>query len=478
MSAVSNARWIAISQASRIGMQLIGMVVLARLLPPSEYGLMAMATVVINFAYLLRDMGTAAAVVQKENLTEDTTNTVFWLNVGLGLTLGIALVALSPLIADGFRSPRLIPVLWVLALVFPVTSIAAVHQALLERKSSFKLLARIEIVSSLVGLAVALALAYANFGVFSLAYQTLAAALLSSIQIWIASRWLPKARWSNTEFKAIWRFSGNFTGFTFINFFARNADSMIIGRVLGAVSLGIYSQAYKLMMFPLQSMTSVANRALFPVMSRQQNDREQMAKLYLRALRLIATVTAPLMAGLWVLREPFVEIALGKKWSEVAIIIYWLAPVGFIQSLTSTTGTVFMSNGRTDLLMRLGIIGAILMVASFFFGVQWGIEGVAICYLIANILNFIPCFKLTLNQLNKTYKDLLNAIWKPVIFAIIMAVLLNSIFIILINGNVNTALTLTLSLIMGLAVYLILIFVFSKSITEDYLKLLGKKVNF
>ena len=124
MSAVSNARWIAISQASRIGMQLIGMVVLARLLPPSEYGLMAMATVVINFAYLLRDMGTAAAVVQKENLTEDTTNTVFWLNVGLGLTLGIALVALSPLIADGFRSPRLIPVLWVLALVFPVTSIA------------------------------------------------------------------------------------------------------------------------------------------------------------------------------------------------------------------------------------------------------------------------------------------------------------------------------------------------------------------
>lgn len=473
MSAVSNVRWIAISQAARICTQLVGLVVLARLLPPSEYGLMAMATVVINFAYLLRDMGTAAAVVQKENLTEDTTNTVFWLNVGLGLTLGIALFVLSPLIAAGFRSPRLIPVLWVLALVFPVTSTAAVHQALLERKSSFKLLARIEIISSIFGLTIALALAYADFGVFSLAYQTLAVAVLSSIQIWFASRWIPKARWSNTEFKSIWRFSGNFTGFTFINFFARNADSMIIGRILGAAALGVYSQAYRLMMFPLQSMTAVANRALFPVMSRQQNDREQMSKLYFRSLRLIATVTAPLMAGLWVLREPFVELTLGKQWSDVAIILAWLAPVGFVQSLTSTTGTVFMATGRTDILMRLGLIGAILMVASFFIGVQWGIEGVAICYLIANIFNTIPCFLYTLRQLNRTFKNLMEFIWKPIVFSLIMLGLMILTSELINKFEFNLISYIISLMLIGITIYGLLIYFFSKNLIKDAFILVG-----
>jgi PST family polysaccharide transporter len=475
MSAVSNARWIAISQASRIGMQLIGLVVLARLLPPGEFGLMAMATVVINFAYLLRDMGTAAAVVQKESLTENTINTVFWLNVGLGLSLGIGLLAVAPLIAEGFHSPRLIPVLWVLALVFPVTSAAAVHQALLERESRFRLLARIEILSSFAGLIVALSLAYAGFGVFSLAYQALAAAIFSSSQLWIASRWTPKMQWSNAEFKSLWRFSGHLTGFSFINFFARNADSMIIGRVLGAASLGIYSQAYKVMMFPLQSMTAVASRALFPVMSRQQNDVEQMAKLYFRSLRLIAAITAPLMAGLWVLREPFVEVALGKQWAEVAIILAWLAPVGFIQSLTSTTGAVFMAIGRTDLLMRLGLIGCVLQVGAFFIGIRWGIEGVAACYLVANILNALPCYALTLKQLNCNFSDLLNAIWKPFVFAFFMLGVLAPVLRVLLMEGAGTPVVLIVSILLGVLVYVLLMHIFAKEISKDVVMILGRR---
>lgn len=473
MSAISNARWVLISQASRICLQLIGLVALARLLPPSEYGLMAMATVVINFANLLRDMGTAAAVVQKENLTADTTNTVFWLNVGLGLSLGFGLFAVSPLIADGFRSLRLIPVLWVLALVFPVTSTTAVHQALLERESRFRLLARIEIVSSLAGLAVALTLAYANFGVFSLACQTLAAAAFASIQLWFASRWMPKARWSNTEFKSLWKFSGHLSGFSFINFFARNADSMIIGRVLGSASLGIYSQAYKVMMFPLQSMTSVASRALFPIMSRQQNDREQMAKLYFRSLRMIATITAPLMAGLWVLREPLVDVALGKRWAGVAIILAWLAPVGFIQSLTSTTGTVFMATGRTDLMMRLGVIGAVLQVSAFFVGVQWSIEGVAICYLVANMINIIPCFVVTLRQLDSNFFDMLDAILRPIIFTTGMLVAIACAHIVIPSGAVGQLEMLVGFSMLGLLIYMLLLSIFSKAIIEDFKRILS-----
>lgn len=473
MSVISNARWILLSQGVRTGIQMVGLVVLSRLLPPSEYGLMAMASVVINFAYLLRDMGTGAAVIQKEKVTDATTNTVFWLNLGLGLTLTTILFTCSTLISASFKTPALTPLLWILALVFPITSSAAVHQALLERESKFRILTRIEIVSSLSGLVVALVLAYSGAGVYSLAYQTLVAGLLSTIQLWIVNPWRPKMQWSREEFNSLWKFSGHLTGFSFINFFSRNADTMVIGRVLGAVPLGIYSQAYKVMMFPLQSMTFVASRAMFPIMSRQQKDPEQMARLYFRSLTLIATITAPMMAGLWVLRESFVLVALGPQWGEVARLLAWMAPVGFIQSLISTTGTVFMATGRTDLLMRLGFIGSVLQVSAFAIGAQWGIEGVAICYMVANILNMLPCFALTLRQLNSGVSDLMTAIWKPIVFSIVMCAPLLPLVHYLAQQKTSPMVELLVPTGVGAVIFVICMVLFSREMIGDFKKMVG-----
>lgn len=473
MSAMSNARWLTLSQAARILLQLVSLAVLSRLLQPSEYGLLAMATVAVNFAYLLRDMGTGAAVVQKQDLTERTTNTVFWLNMGMGVLLAVVLMALSPFIAAYFRIDRLAPVLCLLTVVFPITSSSAVHQALLERASGFRTLARIEIVSSVVGLIVAVVLALLDFGVYSLVWQTLAAAICASAQLWLVSPWRPKKIWDKAEFRSLLGFSGNLTGFSFINFFARNADSMVIGRVLGSVQLGIYSQAYKVMMFPLQSMSYVAGRALFPVMSRQQDDRPKMAVLYFRSLRLIATLTAPLMAGLWLLREPFVLIALGPKWADVPIVLAWLAPVGLLQSLISTTGTVFMSTGRTDMLMRLGLLGSILQVGSFFIGVHWGIEGVAACYLVANVLNGIPHFYYAVRQLHSTLPDLVRAVWQPVAFAVLMTALLYPLNSYLLAQGLSPQTVFVAVAAAGVVIYSVLTLLFAKALVQDARKMIG-----
>ena len=473
MSAMSNARWLTLAQAARIVLQLVSLVILSRLLPPAEYGLLAMATVAMNFAYLLRDMGTAAAIVQKEDLSEHTTNTVFWLNVGMGMLLAVVLCAASPFAASYFRTDRLAPVLCLLAVAFPVTSASAVHQALLERRSGFRTLARVELVSALSGLLAAVALAYAGFGVYALVWQTLTAAAASTVQLWLANGWRPKWVWSMDEFKSLWGFSGNLTGFSFINFFARNADSLVIGRVLGQVQLGIYAQAYKLMMFPLQSMSAVAGRALFPVMSRQQSDRPQMAHLYLRALRLIATMTAPMMAGLWVLREPFVTVALGPKWDTVPVVLAWLAPVGFIQSLITTTGTVFMSTGRTDLMMRLGLLGSILQVGSFFIGVHWGIEGVAICYLVANVLNGVPHFYYATRQLHSDLGTLVRAIWQPPVFSLVMVAAIYPALQWLLSMQAGPQVQLIVVALLGAAVYGALTLLFSKALVQDCKKMLG-----
>jgi PST family polysaccharide transporter len=473
MSAMSNARWLTLAQISRIGLQLVSMLVLARLLPPAEYGVLAMATVAMNFAYLLRDMGTAAAIVQKEDLTEHTSNTVFWLNVGMGLALAVGLAVLSPLLADYFRSDRLAPVLALLALSFPITSASAVHQALIERRSGFRTLARVELVSAICGLAVAIVLAYLGFGVYSLVWQTVTAAATSSLQLWLASNWRPRRIWSMEEFRSLWGFSGNLAGFSFINFFARNADSLVIGRVLGSVLLGVYSQAYKIMMFPLQSMSAVAGRALFPVMSRQQNDRQQMARLYLRALRLIATLTAPLMAGLWLLREPFVLVALGDRWHEVPILLAWLAPVGFLQSLITTTGTVFMSTGRTDLMMRLGLLGTVLQVGSFLIGVRWGIEGVTICYLAANVLNGLPHFYFAARLLGSSLMGLGRALWQPPLFSLIMLGMLYPALAWLQQAQARPQTVLFSIAALGAMIYGLLTLLFSKELVHDCKRMLG-----
>ena len=267
MSALSNARWLILIQGYKIALQLVSMSVLTRLLPPSDYGLMAMAWTAANLASLLRDLGTSSAIIQKQELNEETKSTVFWLHLSLGCLLAIALIAMSGVISAAFKQPALAAILCWLALTFPLGSLSAIHQALLERQSRFQTLARVEIVASTASLLVAVVAALNGAGVYSFLWQSFTLTFLYVIQPWFAVKWLPRFVWDRQAIRSIFGFSGNLSAFNLINFISRNADSMIIGRFLGASALGTYSMAYKLMLFPLQNLTFVASRALFPVMT-------------------------------------------------------------------------------------------------------------------------------------------------------------------------------------------------------------------
>jgi PST family polysaccharide transporter len=195
----------------------------------------------------------------------------------------------------------------------------------------------------------------------------------------------------------------------------------VIGRYLGASALGIYTNAYKVMLFPLQNMTYVANRALYPVMCRQEST-EQMRSLYLKSVSVIALLTAPLMAGVFVLRDPFIDLFLGPKWHESANVLAWLAPIGFTQSIVSTTGTVLMVRGRTDILLRVGLFGASLQIAAYFIGVRWGIVGVAAGYFVASLASAIPALLVALRQLDTNITALIREIRVAIVAALAMGV--------------------------------------------------------
>jgi O-antigen/teichoic acid export membrane protein len=420
----SNVIWVTLSQGGRVLVQLAALTILARLLPAADYGLMAMATVATNLALLLRDLGTSAAIIQKQHLSEQTKSTVFWLNVAFGVLIALILVVLAGPVSSAFDTPALAPILRSLAFVFPISSVGAVYQALLERNSSFRLLARIELTSATGALFLAIASAYTGGGVYSLVVQSVATAILSTTQLWLVSNWRPQSRPSTAEFRSLLGFSGNLTLFNLINYFSRNADGMVIGRVLGAAQLGAYSMGYKLMLFPVQNLTWVATRALYPVMSRHQGDDERIASLYLRAVRLIVLLTAPLMAGLAVLREPLVALAFGPQWSAVPPILLWLAPTGLIQSVVSTTGTVFMARGRTNVMVWLGSFNAVITVSAFLFGSRYGIVGVAAFYLAANLVNAVPCMVMTMRVIRTPMLELVKVLVAPIASAAIMAAFL------------------------------------------------------
>ncbi|MBB5392874.1 MULTISPECIES: MOP flippase family protein [unclassified Herbaspirillum] len=455
MSAISNARWVSLSQGTRILTQVIGMTVLARLLQPHAYGLMAMAAIVTNLAYLFKDMGTSAAVIQAKEISRETASTIHWANLGLGVLICILILLAAPVMATVFREPGLADVLYMLAWVFPIVSFSVVHQALLERESKFAVVAKAEALAALIGLAVALGLAWQGAGVFSLVLQMIVSTVVSTAIILWNSEFKALRHWRREEFKSIAGFSGNLSLFNVVLYLSRNADSMIVGRLLGAQVLGAYSIAYRVMLFPVQNMSYVVSRALYPVMSRQQDNQGELARLYLKSVSFIAFLTAPLMGGLFALREPFVDVVLGPKWSAAAVVIAWLAPVGFIQSVISTTGAIFMTSNRTDLLLRIGVLSTVVQIAAFFVGAHWGVEGVAIAYLAASVVNAWPALHYSGRLIGVGFGDLLRVLYRSLLLTLAMCAAVRYVHMGLMAAGWSELDSLAINVILGAGVYLV-----------------------
>jgi len=422
---LNNIKWAAFSQLARIGSQIASVTLLARLLSLSDYGLLAIAAIFTNFAMLFRDFGTGSALIQRETLTDGLKASVFWLNMALGGLICLTLIVASFAVARFYESPTLVPVLCLMALSFPVACSSIVHQSLLERDSLFKRIAAVESVAVVLALLAAVAAALAGWGVYALVAQTLVAALVQSVMLWAMSDWRPALRPRLDGLREITRYSGNVSAFQFVNYFARNADSFIIGKLLGSAVLGLYSVAYRLMLFPVQNMSHVVARAVFPLMTQahQQGGSGALADVYLRSLSVITFGTAPVMAALWFFRDPTVAVVFGHKWEGAEALLAWLAPTGFIQSVLSTSGSAFLATGHAELMFRYGLIGSVLQVAAFIGGVQFGVVGLTQAYLLATVLNLLVTMWAVLRLLEANAAQLLRAVYPQMLAAVVAGVI-------------------------------------------------------
>lgn len=379
--------WVFLAQFGRQGFQFITSIILARILLPSDLGLIGMIVVFTGFAVVIGDLGFSAALIQREKIEPRHLTAVYWLNIASGIVLTVIFYVVAPLIADFYAEPRLNLITKLASISFLVTSFTMTQKALLSRRMNFRLISIIEIVSVFIAGIIAIVMAFFGFGVWSLVWQTVLVSLFSSLLLWWAVAWRPTLSFDKTAVQELFGYSGNLMGFNVFNYWSRNADNLLIGRFLGAAALGIYSTAYSFMLLPLSQVTRMISRVMFPTLSRVQKDKVRVKRIYLQAVSAIALFTFPLMIGLLVVAKDFVLAIYGEKWIDLIRPLQILSLVGMYQSVGATVGWIYQSQGRTDLMFRWGLFAGLAGIGSFVIGIYFGtVEAVAISYALLNAL--------------------------------------------------------------------------------------------
>lgn len=475
-SILSSIKWTGASQIGRQLIQYATFILMARALSSVEFGTVAMAMVVTGFLDIFKDLGTSSAIIQRPEISDRLISSLFWLNVLVGGLAGALVFGLAPMAGWYYHEPRVVAVLRVLSLSFLISCISIMHKALLTRRLAFKALAKIELAASTVGSGVGLACAYNHCGEWSLVWQTLSSAAVGSVCLWLSSGWRPAFAFGWPEVKSVSWYSLNLTGFSVFNYFCRNADTFIIGRFLGAELLGIYTLAYKIMLYPIGAVSAILGRVLFPFFSRLQDDLEAFRRTYLNVVVAIASATFPMMIGLWLLAKPFVLVVLGPKWSPVALQLLILCPVGLVQSIDSTTGPIFTARGRTGWLFGWGVVTGILSVVCFWVGVQWGIVGVAMAYLIFNLVLVYPGYAIPFSFITLPLKRFLRHLWIPLRASLVMAICVG-LGLGLLPTGASDLFALCVLVPLGIVTYAVAVWVWNKQALLEVIQALGNRVH-
>ena len=396
--------------------------VLARLLTPEDYGTMAMVVAINGFAGLFLNLGLSTATIQKADITHAQVSTLFWINAGVGFILMIVVASLSPLIAKFYQAPELLWVALVMSTIFFMNGLAVQHQALLNRQMRFFDIAVMQIASTLIGILIAVYFAFEGYGYWALALNRLTETFFFVAGTWFFAKWTPGLPRRVAGVGSMLKFGSNLVGFDVVNYFSRNLDKILLGRFYGNESLGLYSKAYQLLMLPIENLLNPLKRVAMPALSRLRNEPDSYRIYYMKFISILAFVTMPLVAFLFVCSDQIINIILGQQWGETSELFKILALVAFIQPVASTRGVVLVTTGKGKRYLILGISFSIIISASFVVGLPWGAKGVATCYTIANYILLIPSLFYAFKDTPVRVGDFLIAVYKPFTASMFMGI--------------------------------------------------------
>ena len=389
-----------VAKYSNIIIQILINSVLARLLTPSEYGIISVVTIFIAFFNMLGDMGIGPAIIQYKDLDEDDISSIFIFTFFMGIFLSIIFFAFSYFIAYIYNSNIYIPIGHLLCFVIILNVLCIVPNNLLLKTKQFKIVGISALVSNIISGGITIVLAYLGFSYYALVFNSIIQALINFLILFHFSKVKIKIkRYSMQPIKRISNFSIYQFLFNFINYFSRNFDNLLVGKYIGINQLGYYDKAYKLMLYPVQNLTFVITPVLQPVLSDYQDDKDIILHYYKKIVKVLALLGVFISVFCFFSAKEIILIMFGNQWIG-SINTFKILSISIVfQMILSSSGSIFQSTGHTDKLFKTGIITTFFTILGIIIGLKLDkIEFVALAILISFIINFFVAYFILIKE--------------------------------------------------------------------------------
>ncbi len=425
-----------VGQLIRFLVQLASVAVLARLIDPEDYGLYTMVFAVLGIATVLGDFGLSMAAIQSQTITQDQRSNLFWTNAALGVVLSITIVLVAPLIAAFYSEPALTAIAQVMAVMFLLNALSAQFRAEASVKLRFTYMATTDVVAALVALAAAVVLAGMGFGYWALVGQQIALTAVTLVGLVLSASWMPGLPKRGANMRALYTFGANTLGVQLFVYLTSNVDSILIGRVWGATSLGLYDRAFRIFRMPLQQIAAPMTKVGVPILSKLQSDDRYEAYVQ-RAQLVLGYAFGGMFFLLAAVSDPLVDVILGAGWEPAKPIFAVLAIGGVFQGMGFVYAWIFLSRALTGLQLRWTIIGRSAMVAAICVGVVFGPLGVAVGATVGQAINWALLTIFPIAKVGVKRGPLLRIALRPILFfAPMTAISLVLSYVVMIDWNV------------------------------------------
>lgn len=438
------------------GGQIIGLIVyalLARYLEPTDFGLVAMAMVFIAFTQIFVEQGLSVALIQRKDITDEHLNTAFWTNVVAGVILSILGMGAAAIVSNIVNQPKLLPVLQAISLTLAINSLVSVQMAIFRRNLNYKPLAYSAFASTVIGGIVGVVMAVNGYGVWSLVGQQIVTRITHVLALWYQSDWRPKLSWRKKEFFHLYQYSINILGINILEYFNRYADNFLIGYFLGLELLGYYTLAYKFYQTLIGLLSGLASGVSFSVLSSIQTNIPKVRSAFYEMNAIMSFVAFPIFIGAGLLAPELFGIVFGPEWEKSVIVFQILMIVCLLESVFLFNGSVMLALGKPNWRLRLNLLNAIVNVIGFSIAVRWGIEYVALAYVLRSyLLSPLPLF-LVKKLIQIDYRHYLKQL-APAIFSAVtmgLAITYFTKYVLLTDSDIATV---VLSTLLGIAIYL------------------------
>jgi len=386
---VSGVFWSTIERIGSLGIQLVINIIIARVLTPSDYGLIGMLTIFTALGGVILDSGFGQALIRKKNVSQVDYSSVFYLNLALGIIIYVILYFCAPLIASFFKIPELTMISRFVFLIFPINAISLIQNTIINVNVNFKALAKVSIISASISGVFGIILAYNGLGVWSLVYQNLFYVLIRSLLLWVFNSWRPSLTFSITSIKNLIAFSTNLLGTNIIIVLFNNIYTLLIGRYYPVTQVGFYNQAKLFVDLPSQNLTSIIERVSYPVLSSIQDDDKRLKAGYRKIINQTVFLNFPIMLGLIAVGHNLFEVLLTEKWLPAVPYFQILCLYGAIFPLHSINVNILKVKGKGNTLFYLEIVRRIIMVIIILLTIRHGIFALLAGHVIASTISIL-----------------------------------------------------------------------------------------